>query len=614
MLYSSQLEKSLCAAIDKKYANPVVRELRKFEKLCGPQIPGSPSRQKWIEQFCFIEDKRTAELGRITMNKPQRIMNAAMDEADRAGVPFRAVTLKARRFGISRFMLLRGWSEIAQRRDFNAAIVANSTRVAGSLLKQLQNNLLGKLPYPPPIDRSNRAEVRFHKPLNSAFIIASAEEKQPLRGDTTGFRFVHCTETAFWTDPKTKALAINQAVPRQAGTFLTHESTANGASGYFYDLFWSAYEKKNSYQAFFFPWYCDPDFDFCFTLNRDEEEKLADTLDDEERWLLTEAGCTLGQLAWRRATIEDECFGDLERFRQEYPSTPEDAFRTPGNRVFNPSMLAAIKAKCEAALMVGELVDVGGRVEFQPSPSGRLRIWRMPEERHGYVIGADAAEGVEQDRSVGQVLDAHTGEQVAVWKSDRTSPGEFGRALALLGRFYREAFVLPERKNPGPAVIEAMIAEGYHMIGRMPQFTSVNTEVTDRLGWDTNSRTKSLMYANARSAMKAGLVTINDGSLCDEMAALYVEATQHGEKIVCPKEMHDDEADAFCIALMASRYASETELYEEPEAQRPKTYSERHWDAIRVRDAEAEEKRSGNVRLRETDETIEEIEEMAEGN
>jgi hypothetical protein len=48
------------------------------------------------------------------------------------------------------------------------------------------------------------------------------------------------------------------------------------------------------------------------------------------------------QLQWRRYTIRNDFDGDEKMFRQEYPSTPEEAFLVTGRTVFNQDKLDAM--------------------------------------------------------------------------------------------------------------------------------------------------------------------------------------------------------------------------------------------------------------------------------
>ena len=53
---------------------------------------------------------------------------------------------------------------------------------------------------------------------------------------------------------------MTQAVPNKKGTAIFVESTANGVSGIFYDLWKGAVDGTNGYVPVFIPWFMDPEY------------------------------------------------------------------------------------------------------------------------------------------------------------------------------------------------------------------------------------------------------------------------------------------------------------------------------------------------------------------
>lgn len=146
------------------------------------------------------------------------------------------------------------------------------------------------------------------------------------RGET--LTHVHASELAFW--PKSTALEIwnglTQAVPNTPGTAVFVESTANGVTGAFYDLWKGAVEGRNGYVPVFIPWFTDSDYREPVPANFErtpEEDDLVEKydLDDE-------------QLMFRRRKIAQN---GVDLWRQEYPAEPEESFLTTGRPVFNLS-------------------------------------------------------------------------------------------------------------------------------------------------------------------------------------------------------------------------------------------------------------------------------------
>ncbi len=142
-----------------------------------------------------------------------------------------------------------------------------------------------------------------------------------------------------------------------------------------------------------------------------------------------------------------------------------------------------------------------------------LTVWESPRPGRWYVIGADPAGGNPQsDESAACVLDAVTGDQVAVW-AGRFEPATFAGGLAALGRWIAaggaQAGVLVERNNHGHAVLLALresansVGEGVDGIGSR---AAVLRGLDGQPGWLTTAKNKAL-------AVDAAADLLRDGSL-----------------------------------------------------------------------------------------------------
>ena len=137
---------------------------------------------------------------------------------------------------------------------------------------------------------------------------------------------LHISEFAFWSGNKWETFnGIMQAVPNTPDSMVIVESTANG-----FDEFQELWQKASTErmilnQFLFIPWFELPEYRMKGEIELTEQEQaLKDkfNLDNE-------------QLIWRRWCIKNNCGGDLNKFRQEYPSTAEEAFITTGDCYFN---------------------------------------------------------------------------------------------------------------------------------------------------------------------------------------------------------------------------------------------------------------------------------------
>jgi len=235
--------------------------------------------------------------------------------------------------------------------------------------------------------------------------------------------------------------------------------------------------------------------------------------------------------------------GAKDELWQEYPDTPEEALaaKTLDKRI-PPEWLM----QCYEELR--PLVQVGGNdgaLFDVPSLPG-LRVFRPPMPGRSYGIGGDPAEGnPTSDNSALEVIDADTGEQVASL-AEHLQPSQFGATLNALSKWYNRANVLVERNNHGHAVLlwlhdnapEVVLENGYD----------------GKRGWLNNSKGKALLYDACADAFKDQACLVHNSATYEELASI------DGSTLLAPPGQHDDRADAFALAVIASRNTGKSML------------------------------------------------------
>src|SRR5262249_31277274 len=198
----------------------------------------------------------------------------------------------------------------------------------------------------------------------------------------------HLSEVAFW--PKTFAKEnfsglIKALTPHSGMCFV--ESTANGVTGEYYGLWQGAVAGVNEFEPFFSAWFETDEYRLAppeAFQRTPEEEDLA------KRFKLDDA-----QLYWRRREIARD---GIEHFKQEYPSTAEEAFLTTGRPVFNAELLQEWlqNAPEPIAHMAVEQVVMNGKVDWKvvDHPRGELLVYHKREPNETYYIGADVSVGI----------------------------------------------------------------------------------------------------------------------------------------------------------------------------------------------------------------------------
>lgn len=172
-----------------------------------------------------------------------------------------------------------------------------------------------------------------------------------------------------------------------------------------------------------------------------------------------------------------------------------------------------------------------------------LRIYIPPQANHRYVIGADPAEGnPSSDDSAACVFDADTWEQCATARG-KWEPKVFAGHLDRLGLYYNEAAVMAERNNHGHALILALRESGNLRIMRGHSAEAEKAEESEKLGWLSNVRGKTLMYDTTAQIIYDMSATLHDPTTVDQLASIEAGTLR------APPGQLDDHADACALAL-----------------------------------------------------------------
>ena len=311
-----------------------------YEKANDPAV--------FCESFMKIVNRR-GKLVPLEFNYPQLLLNNTLARLEKEGKPKWLIILKSRREGVSTWSEARIFERVLREENHSGIVIAHKAKASTKLFR-MTRRFYDHLPWKPDLVYSNRTELEFAAPHSSVMEIESAEDREA--GRSAEYHYVHASEVAFWPDAETTMLAILQTVPNDPETMVLLESTANGAGGYFYDTWMGAINGQNEFTPVFLPWHIDGEC--AMALKPDEQDKIEATLDEEETEGIKRWGWTWEQIKWRRFTLRNKCKNDLDMFRQEYPATDLEAFRSSGRPVFSQKI-------------VGELIDAlrTGKTETQ---------------------------------------------------------------------------------------------------------------------------------------------------------------------------------------------------------------------------------------------------------
>lgn len=457
----------------------------------------------------------------------------------------RVIILKARQLGLSTAVggLYYWWT--SQRQAQKTLVMthkSDSTQALFGMTQRFHQNCPDALK--PHTKYASKRELFFDQ-LDSSYMVATAGGESVARGET--ITAAHLSELAFWPESSAREIfnGLMQAIPEERGSWCIIESTANGVTGPFYEMWQGAVNGENGFYPLFIPWFTDPSY----RVTPDENfEKTPDEIDIAEQFGLDDA-----QLLYRRRKIAQN---GREMFMQEYPAVPEEAFISTGRPVFNLEATMKALKESPSPLRRMSLENVyQPRRYFDPAPQyeeprwrddprGELLVYREHEPGETYYIGADVAMGVKNgDYSVAQVLDSKK-RQVATWRG-HLHPDYFGFVLWHLGTYYNTAKVAVESNNHGLLTVSVLYKDlGYANVYTDMIEDKIETIDTPKLGFRTTTRTKPMIIDDMRAALRDGELEIYDKITLREMTTFVVKDSG---KIEAEDGCHDDTVMAMAI-------------------------------------------------------------------
>lgn len=500
-------------------------------------------RQRLRDEFPYYAENalkirtKGGEIAPLVLKPAQRILQDAIDAqlADTGKV--RVIVLKARQQGLS--TAIGGWIyfRVSQSTAQRAMVVthhADSTRALFDMTRRYYDKT-------PPILKpstryASRRELYFDK-LDSSFIVGTAGADSVGRGET--ITFLHASELAFWSPSSARDNfnGLTQAIPDQPGTAVFIESTANGVTGLFYELWQGAVDGTNGYVPVFIPWFLDPEYRAAVSpgfTRSPEEEELAALYDLDNQ-----------QLMFRRLKVAQN---GIDLFHQEYPATPEEAFLTTGRPVFIPEQLQIILRDIKDKPPLRRMALEGASfedMEWKEHPRGELILYREIEPTECYTIGADTAAGIKgRDYSVAQVLDRKK-RQVAICRG-YFAPDYFADVLYKLGELFNMALVAPESNNHGILTVNRLSKDhAYPYVYTQVIHDKTTDTDTVTLGFRTDVKTKPLIIDKLRADARDSEIELNDPITVREMLTYIV--TEEG-KMEAEHNCHDDCVMSLAIA------------------------------------------------------------------
>lgn len=527
----------------------------------------------YIEKFLKIKTKE-AKIVPFLLNKPQLKLYELIKQQYQLGKPIRIIILKARQMGFSTVTEGIIFKRTATKQNVSSAIVAHisdSTRNLFNMSKLFLQELPKELQ--PKTKASNSTEIIFDTKegtgLRSKIKCFTAGGEGVGRSDT--IQNLHASEISSWNNAKEVLDGLLQAVPYSPDTMVILESTAKG-----YDHFKELWDKAVDGESDFIPLFC--------AWHEMEEYRLPVPKDfkptEEEIELKKLYNLDNEQLCWRRWCIRNSCGGDINTFRQEYPSCPEEAFLATGECIFDKDLIVKqiekIRSNANTEIK-GEFVykkiinpikgakdEVVGiekqisNIEFVSKENGMITLHTGPEVRKDskgrviaqrqYSIGGDTA-ALGDDFFTAKVVTNDTQQTVATLRKQRIDEDLYADQVYCLGKYYHDALIgIETNYSYGPT--KELVELSYPNMYMRERFDKTFNEITKVYGFNTNKQTKNVITTSLVAAMREDADNEVDIATLKEM--LVFVRKENGSR-EAQAGYHDDLVMAKAIANFISQ-------------------------------------------------------------
>lgn len=524
------------------------------------------------------------------LNKMQQHLWTIVQKYLVTGLVFRAFLIKLRQGGATTFFTVLFFWLTTLWPHRNALGIAHDEDAARGVGGKFQFYYQTCLPNLRPKYRiMNRKEIYFATPLDEfektgdigldCHLDTYTIDKKEI-GRSYTYQYALLTEFARYPEVLSddiiddRLIGVFNAVPKRPGSIIVLESTAAGDN--FAKDFWE--DTTNGFIKIFISWVSSEEYRMelipsqYFELSEIEDSRYGDEVEERKKiikelafwWpeinselmIEHEVYC---RLAWRREKIDVECRGKKFKFRQEYPTSVEDAFAYSGSCVFPVDKIIEMEQFLDRTNYPSmtysyhhddEVTDKSRK--FYEDKYGKLTIYESPIEGATYVIGADGAQGVRNgDDSSFVVFRLPELIEVASF-SDIVIPDQFSGILNYIGRLYNDALLGCELNDKGGYAAVEKLVNFYHYPNMYYAINPLQSKADSniRWGWITSPTTRQIMIDDFTVCLEEGQVLIKSRNLLTQCKHFVM---LKGKAQAAPGK-HDD----LVIAAMIGRQMAAT--------------------------------------------------------
>ncbi len=447
----------------------------------------------------------------LKLNKAQQRLHSKISALWQQNKIIRVIILKARQLGISTYVEALIYAITSQWNNQNSLIISHD--VDGSnYLFEMSKLYQEECPewLRPEVKRSNEKKLEFDK-IHSQILIDTADNKEAGRGFT--FRIVHLSEVAFFKKPNYEeiTLGLGHSVPTLERTIVVKESTANGYN-HFKDDWDRAVSGESDELAVFIPWYWGEEYqmvvedfkigDATYGDIAKEEPELASIMEKEGIDSIPQ------RLQWRRWDIRNNCKGDVDKFKQENPSTPEEAFLASGQCFFHQKNLVKQQSLKTKPLFRANILKENYKYVIRECSDGDFYFYQRPNSYSQYCVGGDACSGSGADNAGLVARDKGTNEIVAVYHA-KCDPDELAYRAMMLGSLLNNALVALENDKFGFAANKKLVTI-YGNVYVQRTYNKIENRTVEKFGWDTTAITRPLMLGQMQEEIREDSLALKD--------------------------------------------------------------------------------------------------------
>ena len=498
----------------------------------------------WFSQFGRIWPKSREKLIQPVMNRLQERIQTIIEGLQRLRVPIRLICLKPRQKGSTTYFAAIVYTMLRRVSTYACVIGGqySQTKELWDMISAYQAN--------DTFDWKNKGVVN----QKTGEWDNGSKLKAETAGDTVAgisgtYQALECTEVARWTEygvANASDVLINilKCVPLLPNTLIVLESTAEGASGEFYNRYISAvpYEEflsgkrvpqPGEYVRIFAAWF---EFeDSAIRLEPYQKEHIERTLDIDEEYQGEKALIDLyghkgpdgilrlgtavkffdvwEQLAWRRMMIRQECKRDRSIFDRDYPHSWQDAFIKSGRMRFNTTGLSIQRKRMSLRVPEWGVLEESKdkKIAFRRTDQNEATVivYEKPVIGQKYILWCDPMTGVSQ--TAGEDPDYHG---VGVFRAGfRDKQGKWNRpglaariitnrwdidvlegVIWRLARMYGPVYgcVIAIEMNMDRGLTELLKQRGANLYQR-EIFNTREQKFSKAYGYQTNSRTRETL-------------------------------------------------------------------------------------------------------------------------